>query len=141
MTLPQPSGGGPGFTFTYRALGPFNDPIWSSYLSSAAAVGQAVKTRILLLLGEWWENVLDGTPLWQKILGVSGPGGNTTLQEQISLIIQQRILGTPYVTGISDLQITFNAPARAFGLYAVIQTAFGVTTVQYAPTPSGQNIP
>ena len=84
--------------------------------------------------GEWWGNQLDGTPYWQSILGVA----NT--DQQISLLIQQRILGTPYVTGITNLQLTANRAARSLGIYAEVQTAFGAIQFTFNPQPSAQGI-
>jgi len=119
--------------FTYRQLGPNNDPVWSSYLSGAAAVAQAILTRLLLFEGEWWESTTDGTPWFQQILGTGLPPA------QISLLIQNRILTTPYVTGITNL--AFDA-VRSFALSASVQTAFGPTTVTYSyPTPQAQGLP
>jgi hypothetical protein len=125
-------------TFTYRQLGPNNEPQWgqgqANYLQGTDAVAQAIKTRLLLFEGEWWESQLDGTPWWQSILGV----GNT--DQQVSLIIQQRILGSPYVTGITNLQVTSNRAARSLGLYAEVQTAFGMVIISNTPQPQAQGI-
>jgi len=122
--------------FTYRQLGPNNDPVWSSYLSGAAAVAQAILTRLLLFEGEWWESTTDGTPWFQQILGTGLPPA------QISLLIQNRILTTPYVTSITNLAFDFNHAARSFALSASVQTAFGPTTVTYSyPTPQAQGLP
>jgi hypothetical protein len=121
---------------TYRQLGPNNDPIWSSYVSNAAAVAQAIYTRLLLLEGEWWESTQEGTPLWQSILGVGG--ANNT--QAISLLLQQRILGTPYVTGLTSVQASYIPSTRAFSFYAVVQTQFGQVVVTNYPTPPLQTI-
>jgi len=122
--------------FTYRQLGPNNDPVWSSYLSGAAAVAQAILTRLLLFEGEWWESTTDGTPWFQQMLGTGLPPA------QISLLIQNRILTTPYVTSITNLAFDFNRAARSFALSASVQTAFGPTTVIYSyPTPQAQGLP
>jgi|SRR5882724_2585466 len=107
---------------TYRQLGPNNDPIWTSYLTDLDAVGQAILTRLRLFEGEWWADKSDGLPLWQQILGVSGANSR---QQQISLLIQQRILGTPFVTSLSNVQVSYDGNARSFSFYAVVQTQFG----------------
>lgn len=123
-------------TFTYRQLvGPYNEPMWSAYYSGAQAVAQAIMTRLMLFEGEWWESVTDGTPWWQQILGQGTPSA------QIALLIQNRILGTPYVTGITNLEFNFSNSTRGFGLSANVQTALGPTTVTYSyPTPQPQGI-
>jgi hypothetical protein len=117
---------------TYRLLGPNADPIWTSYLSDVDAVGQAVLTRLRLFEGEWWSDLSDGTPLWQSILAVGGANA-AAQQQQVSLLLQQRILGTPFVTGVSNVQVNFDPNARQFSFYAVVQTQFGPVIVQTGP--------
>jgi hypothetical protein len=142
--VPQVSPTSTPAVFIYRQLNPYNDPQWgqgvANFLTNVYAVAQAVRTILLLFLGEWWESVLDGTPMWQKILGV-GPSGGQSLTQQVSLIIQQRILGSPYVTGISNLVVSFNLPQRAFSISCDLQTSFGSTSVSIVPQPSAQGLP
>lgn len=111
----------------YRQLGPNADPIWgqgaSNFLSGTKAVTQAVLTRLRLLEGEWWADITDGTPVWQKILAV---GGANVRQQQISLLLQQRILNTPFVTGIKNIQVQYDPGSRIFGFYAEVNTQFGI---------------
>lgn len=125
---------------TYRSLGPYADPIWSSFVTNADAVAQAVLTRLRLLQGEWWESLADGTPVWQKILGV---GGLNSRQAQVSLLIQERILGTPYVSGITNVQTSFNSTTRAFTFNCNVQTQFGSFAMSFPnyPVPPVQNLP
>ena len=44
----------------------------SEFLTQSEAVAQAIITSLKLLKGEWWENVNNGLPLWQSILGQPG---------------------------------------------------------------------
>lgn len=116
-------------TITYRQLGPNNDPIWPNFFSDIYAVAQAIQTRLLLFEGEWWESLTEGTPMWQSILGHGGQGNVAA----ISLLLQQRILGTPYVTGLTSVAATFNSSTRQFQFAASVQTQFG--PVQVTSTP------
>ena len=54
----------------YRRLTATGDYVFGQgsldYLSDADAAAQAVKTKLKLLLGEWWENTGDGLPLFQQ---------------------------------------------------------------------------
>ncbi len=124
--------------FTYRALSTdgLNEPQrglgQGNYISDLDAVAQAIRTRLLLFQGEWWSDLADGTPYWQKILGVAGAGKN---QQATNLALQSRILGTPFVTGIQNLQSSFNPSSRQYKFYAQVQTVFGIITV------SSNNIP
>ena len=127
---------------TYRSLGVNYDPLWGqgqgNFLADVQAVGQAVLTRLNLFLAEWWSDLQDGTPYWQKILG---PGANLRQQQAISLILQQRILGTPYVLSVSNVQFAFNAATRVFAFYAEVKTQFGVVAVTNQPVPPNQGLP
>jgi hypothetical protein len=131
--------------FTYRQNGSaYNDPQWGqgsrNFLSGTAAVAQAIYTRLLLLQGEWWESILAGTPLFQQMIGQSGPGGNTTLQQQIANSLQQIILSVPYVIALSNVQFSFNTGSRTFSFNASVQTSFGTIPINF-PTPPAQGVP
>lgn len=121
---------------TYRQLGPNNDPYWgqgqSNYLSNLQAVEQAIYTRLLLFQSEWWANTSDGLQLWQSILG---NGASARAQQQMEIIISERISGTPYVTSLSGVSISFNSTTRTLTYTATVQTPFGQVTVTYVPTP------
>ena len=134
-------------TFFYRQLGPGPqyEPQWgngrANYLVDLPAVAQCVLTRLLLFMGEWWESTLDGTPWFQKILGV-GPSGGSTLQQQVTLILQNRILATPYVTGVSNLEVSLDSVQRTFKMSCTVQTAFGTTPLVFNyPQVAAQGIP
>lgn len=90
-------------------------------VNSPACVAQAVNTRLLLLTGEWFLDVTDGTPYAEKILGKSN-------QLTRDAAIRARILGTPNVTEIVEYASSVDA-ARALAVTATINTAFGQTTV------------
>lgn len=128
-------------SITVRSLGPNYDPLWGqgvgNFLSDIDAVGQIIGTRLRLFEGEWWEDTTDGLPLWQKILGQYN-GKNT---EAIALLIQDRILGTPFVVRILQQTATYNPNTRAFTYTAQVQTAFGVLNVTNIPTPPVQTLP
>jgi len=125
-------------TIRYRQLDANHDPIYgqgrANYLTDVDAVAQAILTRLLLFQGEWWENTSDGLPLWQKILGSSASPSN---QQKITLLIQQRILGTPYVLpdGVQNLQASYDHVSHTFKFYAVVQTTFGAVVVTNIPRP------
>jgi hypothetical protein len=120
---------------TYLRLDAENDPIFNSAasLSDLAAVAQAIETRVKLFQGEWWENLNEGTPMFQDILGSSGSAKNQTT---MSLILTERVAGTPYVSQVKEVVATFNRTTREFSYRAVAQTAFGETPVVIAPGDS-----
>jgi|SRR5579884_3078591 hypothetical protein len=117
----------------YRSLGPNYDPLFgqsqANFLSDIYAVSQAIQTTLLLLFGEWWENTNAGTPLFQSVLG------SATTAQAIGLVIRQRILSVPFVTGITAMNVTYNPP-RQFNFVANVQTSFGPLTVSTQPLQS-----
>lgn len=120
-------------TIIVRALGSTGDPLRGSglanFLTDLNAVGQIITTRMRLLQGEWYENLTDGLPLFQQLLGHP-----ITLQA-LALIIRQRILATPYVTGILSLSVVYVPAGRTFTYNAFVQTQFGTVIVSnQAPT-------
>ena len=91
-----------------------------SFLSGEMAVAQAVKTRLLLLEGEWWEDQSNGLPLFQSILGQ--PGTPEKLKS-IDLILQERIATTPGVISIKDFTGTYEN--RQYTVNCTVETEFG----------------
>lgn len=91
-----------------------------NYVEKQDAVSQAVKTRLKLLLGEWWEDLEDGLPLFQVILLQRG---HEEGKQTIDLLVQERILDTSYVTGISSFQSEVRE--RSYQAEAIIDTEFG----------------
>lgn len=122
-------------TITVRALSPTGDPLQGNgqncFISDLAAVTQIIGTRLRLFEGEFWLNLLDGLPLFQSILGSSASQRN--LQVILNLI-SQRILGTPFVTGISSVNASYQN--RSFTYSAQVETQFGTVFVNNAPATS-----
>jgi hypothetical protein len=128
---------------TYRQLGPNNDPLWGNgqlnYLADLAAVAQAVLTRLQLFEGEWWAATNDGLPLFQSILGQSAA---PVSQQQSSLLITARILGSPYIVSIGSVVTSFNSVTRQpFAYSAVVQSQFGQFQVSNVPQPPSGALP
>jgi hypothetical protein len=117
---------------------PLNGNGQANFISDIDAVGQIIAQRLKLFEGEWWESLTEGLPLWQGILGYGGGGNN---QQAINLLIQETILGTPFVTGLSDVQSKYNPSDRSYNFYAVAQTQFGAIVVTNIPTPPSRALP
>lgn len=109
----------------YRRLSSDGDYVFgqgtSNFLiDSPECVAQAIKTRLLLLRGEWFVDTSDGTPYATDILGKS----NKTIRDRE---IRARILETPNVTEITEY--SSSVVDRALSVTATVNTAFGQTTV------------
>jgi hypothetical protein len=115
------------------------EPAWGqgqdNLISNTDAVAQLIQTRLLLFENEWWANLSDGLPLWQSILG------QTANVNAITLLINQRILSTPFVNGIESLTVGYDSANRAFSYTAAVTTQFGVVTVTNIPTVPSQEVP
>lgn len=130
-------------TITVRALNTANgawEPAWgqglSNFISDLEAVTQLIQQTLLLLYGEWFENVRIGTPLFQAILGVPNTSAG------VALVIRQRIVSVPYVTDVQDLDVTYSGSSRAYSLSATVITQFGSVQIATQPLPGLQaNLP
>jgi hypothetical protein len=103
----------------------------SDFLTGNAAVAQAIMTWMLLLYGEWWENLTIGFPLWQSIMG------QEITQSQADSIIQTQIMTTPtptpnIITGIASMESSL--ANRAYTFQATVNTVFGPVTVTNIPS-------
>lgn len=111
----------------YRSLSPSGDYVFGSgrsefLVNSPSTVGQAVKTRLALMTGEWFLNTEDGTPYATQILGT----GTTTLYDQA---IQERILETQGVTSIKTYVSVLDRQTRNLAIDVLINTVYGEVQV------------
>jgi hypothetical protein len=121
----------------YLLLDAGYDPIFdpNANLTDTSAVAQAIKTRLNLFLGEWWENLNIGLPVFQAILGQLGtPQGLAAME----LAIRQNIEGGPYVTGTNNVQVTFTN--GRLGITANTTTQFGPVAINTAPALSESSL-
>lgn len=114
----------------YRKLTPAGDYTFghgmADFYKDADAVGQAVKTRLLLLYGEWWEDRENGTPLFEEILRRSMTDDGI---RAVDLIVKDRILGVDGVSAISKYEGTVNRLTRTYSIEAVIETIYGEVNI------------
>jgi hypothetical protein len=121
-------------TISVRKLDANHDPIYGNgtvdFLNDINAVAQLIDTSLLLLQGEWWNNLAAGLPLFQQIIGVSGVGNNPQIA---ALLIQQTIMQVPYVTSITDVSLIYDSMSRSFTYSATVYTAFGQVVTTFIP--------
>ena len=117
-------------SISYLMLDANNDPIFTANtaLTGANAVAQAILTRLNLFLGEWWENLNLGLPVFQLILGQLGSQKGLAAMQ---LAVQQVVEGTVYVTKSTNIQVSFVNGRLSFTVTA--QTVFGPVTVSNLP--------
>jgi len=123
-------------SITYLAIDANGETQWNSPLYDLAAVEQAILTRLRLLQGEWWADLADGLPLWQSILAQAA---SPQALNQMELLISVRITGTPFVSNLANISVTFNKATRQFSFSAVANTQFGQVAISNFPIPAGVN--
>lgn len=112
----------------YRKLSPTGDYTFGNgqqdfWRDVPEAVGQAVQTRLLLWLGEWFLDIEEGTPFMQGILGkYSVDVANTTVIDRAS--------ETQGLVNIQEFIGETEPNARAYGVEFAINTIYGPTQVQ-----------
>lgn len=99
----------------------FGQGLRNFYIDNPEAVGQAVKTRLLLMQGEWFLNVEEGTPYATQILGK-----NT--QSTYDPAIRKVILDTEGVVNIEQYQSELTAD-RELKVAARINTIYGIAQI------------
>lgn len=93
------------------------------YRDIPEAPGQAVKTRLLLWVGEYFLDITEGTPYMQGIFGKYS-------EATASAIIQDRVLGTQGVVDIYDFATSLDPDTRGLTVTCTIDTIYGPTAVQ-----------
>jgi len=90
----------------------FGHGLANYYRDSNEGIGQNIKSRLLLILGEWFLDVNDGTPWW-SIVGVK-PVDNVAAEAWI----RQRVMGTEGVVEITKFTLGIN-PANRQGIVSI----------------------
>jgi len=110
----------------YRKLDSAGDFVLGSgsdfHINSPEAVGQAVLTRLRLLVGEWFANISDGTPWNTKALV------NNFQVDDYDYDIKRRILATPGVVELVSYSSVINSNTRDLETTFTNNTLYGITS-------------
>lgn len=112
----------------YRKLDENDDMVFGRNLRSfhvdvPEAPAQAVKTRLMLNYGEWYQAPTEGTPWSTQVLGrYTG----TTRDP----VIRGRIAGTEGVNSILQYSSVLDRDTREFAVLAQIDTIYGNTALR-----------
>lgn len=90
------------------------------YISDDEAIGQAIKTKILLFYGEWWEDLGLGIPMFQSFVGQVNP---ETIKVSLANVIEQRIENIQGVVSVSNVDVVINKMKRTMGLIIDVITS------------------
>lgn len=97
----------------------------NDFVSDVDAVSQAIRTNLLLLYGEWWEDKDKGLPLFQNILGQPGTPESA---QAADLLVREVISNTPGVRSISHFESSY--ADRRFALSCSVETIYGDASVE-----------
>ena len=70
------------------------------------ATAQKLKVRLLFFLGEWYLDQRQGVPYWETVL-VKSPD-----LDRIKAMFRSVIIDCPGISGVEDISLTFDRPAR-----------------------------
>lgn len=76
----------------------------NDYASGNLAVGYAIKSKILLFYGEWWEDIGIGIPMFQSIMG---QGRSSALKNSVQMLLSDRIKEIDEIGAINKIEINF----------------------------------
>lgn len=111
----------------YRKLTPLGDYTFGSngqdYIEDVDAVAQAVKTKLLLFYREWWEDLGQGIPMFQSIIG----NNLSAVQDSITMLIKDRIQEVPNILSVDEINIT-QTTKREIQISVRCTTTFGETS-------------
>jgi hypothetical protein len=90
------------------------------------AIAQAIKTRLLLFLGEWWMDLYDGLPLWEQILGQRIDNKNIINEILIDRIKGLLLPDNQYgVIGVTEVTSRHISDSRKYIFSCVVDTIYG----------------
>lgn len=92
------------------------------YIEKDEAIAQAIKTKLYLFYGEWWEDVSLGLPMFQSILGQVS---NNNLRQTVILLCAEQISLVEGVTSVDSISVDISA--RKLGLTIDVTTENGTT--------------
>lgn len=93
---------------------------FSDFIYDKNAIAQAIKTKILLFYGEWWEQIDDGIPMFQSILGAYD---TETVKLASNRLMIDRIRQVDGVTDVSEAKT--NVIGRKLYLSYRVDTIYG----------------
>jgi hypothetical protein len=91
----------------------------ANFARDSEAVAQNVKTRLLLLLGEWFLDVSDGVPYLEQIFVKPE---NLQLTESV---LKSRIVETEGVDELRTFELLFDRATRKVTVIATVTTIYG----------------
>ena len=93
-----------------------------NYVDGNEAVAQAIKTKLLLFYGEWWEKLGEGIPMFQSVLGQTNP---ETIKSSLSMLVEQRITEIQEADSVKNIEIDYDRKNRTISMEVDVTTTSG----------------
>lgn len=112
----------------YRKLDKDGDYVFgnnsSDYIEKDDAIAQAIKTKLYLFYGEWWEDISIGLPMFQSILGQVS---NSNLRQTVILLCAEQINKVAGVTNVDSISVDISARKLSLTIDATTENGTTVT--------------
>jgi hypothetical protein len=112
----------------YRRIDENGDYVFGNgkydFLEDVEAVPQAIKTKLNLFQGEWWEDLSEGTPFYQDIAGQFIKSEED--KDIVTRIYCNRISDVEAVNSFISVNSEFDNEKRKYSMKADINTIYGV---------------
>ena len=95
------------------------------YVEGTEAVAFAIRTRILLFYNEWWEDIGQGIPMFQSIVGQTNPD---LVKRSIASLVEKRILEINEVSTVNSIDVEVNKRTRTISMSCNVTTTDGEVT-------------
>lgn len=76
------------------------------FIDNDEAIAQAIKTKLYLFYGEWWEDVSLGLPMFQSILGQVS---DDNLKQTVILLSAEQISLVNGVSSVDSIKVSISA--------------------------------
>lgn len=108
-----------------RRLSPLGDMTFgqglANYARRAEACAQCVRTRLLLVLGEWFLDDEAGVPYLERVFA------DRTPLPAVEAVIKGTILATTDVQAVTAFVMTLDRATRRLSIAATVTTIYGET--------------
>ncbi len=95
------------------------------------AVAQTVSTRLKLFLGEYFRDITDGVPWFEKEDGSEGILGKGYSLVQVEAILRNRITRTEGVLKLLRFSLDYDENTRKMSVGAAVLTTYGTEEITW----------
>lgn len=105
--------------YDYSFGGNMND-----YVEGAEAIRDNIRTKLLLFYNEWWEDIGQGIPMFQSIVGQVNP---ELIRNSLSQLVEERIKEVEGVKQVINIEIDLDKKTRTVSMSCDVTTTSNET--------------